>query len=145
MKKFLSFLLIASLTFTATVIPDKEAAAQYKTFTFDKTTCSSAADTATGVVNYPGSRVTSLTFAVTKVSGTLAGKVYVYGSNFGNTYTLLDSATVTNTAGTKDYDFNGVTNATKFIGSPNWYKYKFYYLQTNGSCTIEGKALVRAN
>ena len=144
MKKFLSVVLITCLTLSATVLLHNKASAQFKAFTFDKTATASGADTATGNVNYPFTTATSITFSVTKVSGTLAGKVYVYASNLGNTYTLLDSATVTNTTGTKDYDFNGVSNATKFPeGSPPWYIYRFYYLQTGGAATIEGKALTR--
>lgn len=139
MKKLSPFLLLLAFTFVSTT----KSEGQYNRFTFDKTTTASGADTATGNVNYSASAATSLTFSVTKVSGTLAGKVYVYGSNVGNTYTLLDSATVTNTTGTKDYDFNAVTNPTKFIGAPNFYKYQFYYLQTGGAATIAGRALLR--
>lgn len=117
--------------------------AQFSNFTMSKTTTASGADTVTATINQPFSNVLGLTFTATKVSGTLAGKVYVYGSQRGNTYTLLDSATVTNTSGAVDYDFNGTTSS-KFV-LPYWYKYKFYYLQTNGVATVSATALVRSN
>lgn len=145
MKKYL-FLLIGLLTFTATILPVEKAEAQFANFVLSKTTATtSGADTVTGNINYPASAVTSLTVTVTKASGTLAGTIYVYGSNLGNTYTLLDSATVTNTTGAKDYDFNTKTNASVFpVGGPVWYKYRFVYYQTGGSATLAGKALTRS-
>jgi hypothetical protein len=145
MKKFLSFILLFALTFGATVLPDGKAHAQFGKFIFDSTACSASADTATGNINAGYSGVTSLTFSITKVSGTLAGKVYLYASNLGNTYTLLDSATVTNTTGTKDYDFNSVSNATKLpVGPPQWYKYRMVYIQSNGASSgIQGRQLLR--
>jgi hypothetical protein len=140
MKKILiACLLISALT----VLDTGSAAAQFQPFTLNKTTTVSGADTITGTVRYPGSTAFSVTFTANVTNGT-ASKLYLYGSNQGNTYKVLDSVSVSYSGSTAkvDYDFNHFTNS-KF-DKPDFLWYKFVWLQTAGSISgATGAALIR--
>lgn len=134
-----------ALIAAACMVTPTESKAQFSNFLPSKTTTASGADTITGNINYPASLVTSATVTMLGVSGT-AGRIVMFGSNMGNTYTRLDSVTVSYIGGnsTKDWDFNKVTSPTKFPGAPDWYKYRFVFYQTAGSVSaVTGRALTR--
>lgn len=77
------------------------------------------ADTTTTVIVTPPGNKAALSFqaVVTKISGTVAGTVTLYGSLDGTNYAVLNTDTLTNTTGTKVYQFS-------YAYSPD-YKYRF--------------------
>ena len=78
-------------------------------------------DTTTLVFNGIGGKVKSFQASVVKVSGTVAGKVYLQGTVNGNDWVNLDSLTATN-----------VSLSTKVfpITATTYYSYRAYYITT---------------
>lgn len=112
MKKILSFLLIASLTFTATVIPDKEAAAQTSfvsqygntldtTLTGNLTKYFTLTNQITSAYN-----IVEIQYTATKISGTVGGSVTVQ--------TSLDGTDWYTAPGTSAYTLTDATQTTVF-------------------------------
>jgi hypothetical protein len=105
MKKFLIILLAAAFTFTAVSVPSASKAQAVKTSVKTIT----AADTI--VYASVGSNLKTMEYNLTKSSGTAAGKVYLDGSNFGLTWTAIDSLTLSNvtTVQTLTHTFTATT------------------------------------
>ncbi len=134
----LTALLAFTLAFTTT-----ESKAQFSNFLLNKTATSAGVDTITGNIQYPGSIAMTSVVTMTQISGT-QGKIVLFGSNLGNTYTRLDSTTVNyvGSTATIDYTYNHFTN-TKF-DKPDFLLYRFVWYQTAGSVSAaKGRALVR--
>lgn len=117
--------------------------AQFQKGSWSKTSVSGT-DTATGTITMPFSTVASFTMAVTRTSGTQAGKVYVYGYNtVVGSKVLLDSATFSGNTTVAYANWNHVSNPTVF-GQLPFYKYQFYLLNTSGAATLDVVGLVRS-
>lgn len=95
MKKILAAVLIAALTFGATVAPTDVVKAQAST-TYSRTI--TAADTIT--FSNLGSKLRGWQYTYTETSGTTAGKVYLEGNINGNasSWIALDSMTLADQA-----------------------------------------------
>ena len=119
MKKLLTVLTIAVLLFSV------NAHAQIvKPVTPSKTSLSST-DTANAVLPIDNT-VTAIEMSGTKTSGTVGGKIYYQGLNLkGDTWTSLDSLTISNTAG---YQHKRIAITTPLP----YASYRFYYLSTGG-------------
>lgn len=143
-KILLALLLFVSACFFST---ESKAQAGFVNFSLSKTSTTAGVDTITGTITYPGSIAFGAIATMTPASGT-SGKLVLFGSHIGNTYTRLDSTTVSLLgaagagAGVTDYPFNHFTNS-KF-DKPDFMLYKFVWYQTLGSVTAaKGRAMVR--
>lgn len=128
MKKYL-------LAFTAlialTVSTPTESHAQKVKLT-DKTI--TAADTLT-LPNVP-SKIKSFTYYLLKTSGTVAGKVYFYGSNISGAWDLLDSLTLANVS--------TVQTKTTIVTATSYRDYRWINTNTSSAtCAVTGGYLRR--
>jgi hypothetical protein len=128
MKKYISFLLIAAMTFSPCAV-NAQWLAERGPVTITKITkdTTANADTTNTDLLAIGSGITSIDAEVKLVTGTIGGKVFLYGRSGAN-YNLLDSsATITSTANWKTFLFD----KTKF----SYYKdYRLQY-RTTGTQT----------
>lgn len=125
MKKFISFILISAFIMTAGAQTTKMYS---KTIT--------AADT-TSFINVP-SRIKSFTYAITKTSGTLAGKVYLEGSIVQGQWVALDSITLA--------DNTVMQSKTTPITSTDYLSYRYRCTNTSSAtANIEAVYLRRTD
>lgn len=119
--------------------------AQFNSFTLSKISTTAGIDTITGNITYPASIAMTAVVRMSTLSGT-TGKLVLFGTNLGTTYTRLDSISVsgivTSTAGPTEYTFNHFTNS-KF-DKPDFWKYRFVWYQTAQSVSAaSGVVLTR--
>ncbi|MGQ0737659.1 MAG: hypothetical protein ACT4OJ_01240 [Bacteroidota bacterium] len=136
MKKFLSFLLIATLTLMCgktqaqNWVRDKGPVVETK---ITKDTTVNTDTTNTDLLSV-GSGLASIDASVTLVTGTIGGKVYMYGRSGANWNLLDSSATMTSTANWKTFVFD----------KANYTWYKDYRLQYRTTTTQTSYLVVTA-
>jgi hypothetical protein len=131
-KKIIAFLIAATLLVCIT--PKKSDAQINKSVTLSKASVSGT-DTATATIT-ADDYVKSFTVVATKTSGTVAGKIYFYGSGDGTNYDKLDSLTMADAAGAQFKTFKPLLPLV-------YYKYKVTALSTGGVWTVALKQLER--
>lgn len=121
---FLSIMVIGLLTFPTTPLRAQTKPAQVSFVSRDT---SNAADTV--IVTFAGvaSGIKSFQTTVTKLSGTVGGKVYLQGTIDGNAWVNIDSLSNTNIA----------TNTKLFpVTTTHYYSYRAYYISTGTQSSI---------
>lgn len=127
MKKIISMLLVACFALLAPTAVKAQGAFVGTTTNPTRAILNATADTATYAMNSSYSVVTIQT-KVTKTSGTMAGKVYIWSSPDGSagSYTLRDSATLTNvTTQFANFDYTGQVR-------------RYWMVIQNGGTTVAG-------
>lgn len=93
MKKFLSIFLILAVVFIAPKISNAQQATLMPLLAGDSISTSSSLDTVNKTISVTaGYSALGIQVVTTKISGTVAGKAYLYVSLDGTNYTLTDSS-----------------------------------------------------
>jgi hypothetical protein len=132
MKKLFAILVLFAVA--ALVAPTQTHAQINRTVSLSKATLTST-DTSTATIT-ADDYTRSFTVIVTKTSGTVAGKVYFYGSGDGTNFEKLDSLVLADVSGAQVKTFKPVIPLV-------YYQYKITDLQTGGTTTISAKQLTR--
>lgn len=129
MKKILALLVVISICFAANaqLLPFKKTGT---TATYTASFTNTAADTLDIFIGRVPATVT-VKSVVTRATGTMAGKVYLYyATDVAKSYQLCDSATLTNAATNTSY-------ITKSIAAPYW------RIIRNGATTVTGTSAAK--